>query len=403
MNIKRVLFLLLALVLSVVPVIFVNNAISYIPFISLLIGVGASYGYLVLLAKAFDYSEDSMLPSCERGSNIEFAVTFTNKSFLVFPRVESYFYVSDLFGNIDKLLHTSLVLAPREETEFNFGARFDHLGVYSAGVQKVVIYDLLGLFSRTLENSNRHEVTVLPRVYDLADVDLSDTSVTESNKASQPIVTDDMDYSGVREYAPGDPLKTIHWKLSSRNVNDQYYTRLFETLGNPGISIVVDTTSPEYDSESLMQVFDAMIESALSLNVYAQSRGIDSEVLYIDQNSEVDTLYSSSGKAAFKLISRVPRVVVGENDESVLLLKQTVNNIHGKGNVAFITAHVTEETITTLMEAKMRKRNPLLFVVVPRSLDGQEKSEFLAPLRRLDSSQIAHYTVSSSGESLEVN
>jgi len=394
----RIVGLAALLLVCALPVVFVNHAIAYVPLITAVAAVVVSYIYLRILERSLEFSEDSLLESCERGSEIEFKVTFKNNSPLVFVRLEPHFYISDLFGGIDTTMPATMTLMPREERDFSFDAAFEHLGTYSAGVRKIVIGDLLGLFSRTIENGNRHEVKVLPRIFDVSRMDLTNVSVQESRKAFQPIVTDDMDYAGVRAYVPGDPIKTIHWKLSSRDVSGDYYTRLFETFGNPGVSIIIDTTAPQYDAESLMQVFDGLMESALSLNEYARDCGIDSEMAYLDSYGESRKMRIVSITESDALIEDVPRVRVGNSDEGVELLRREGMSIHSQGNIAFCTAHVDDRIVSALLDIKLHDRNPLLFVVVPRALEGDARREFLRPLRRLDSAQIVYYVVSSAAE-----
>ena len=394
----RVAIVMGVLVACIVPIVFIDNAISYIPLLSAVFAIALSFVYLQVLKRSLRYSEDSLVDSCERNTEIEFIVRFKNTSPLVFVRLEPYFYISDLFGDIDTIIPATMTLMPYEERDFRFNALFEHLGTYSAGVSKIVISDLLGLFRHTIHNPSVHEVKVLPRLFDVTRMDLTNVSVQESRKAFQPIVTDDMDYAGVREYAPGDPLKTIHWKLSSRSTEGVYFTRLFETFGNPGVSIILDPSAPNYDHESLMQVFDGLIESALSLNDYARDCGVDSEIVYNDQYGEAHRVRINQIQEASVLVNDVPRIVVSEGRDSVDLLRREGLSIHSQGNIAFCTAHLNERIVSALLDIKMFDRNPLLFVMVPRALEGAERREFLKPLRRLDAAQVLYYVVSSAEE-----
>lgn len=396
--IGRVLVLLLLLAACLVPVLFVNNAISYIPLISAVLAVAASYAYLRVLMRSLSFSEASMLPSCERGSEIEFVVDFKNSSPLVFTRIEPFFYISDLFGDMDVSIPATMTLMPHEERDFRFQASFDHIGTYSAGVEKIVIGDLLGLFSHTIVNPHRHEVQVLPRLFDVRSMDLSNVSVQESRKAYQPIVTDDMDYAGVREYVPGDPIKTIHWKLSSRNTEGQYFTRLFETFGNPGISIILDTKAPGYDHEGLMQVFDGVVESALSINDFAYTQGIDAELVFNDKFGSAAKMRVRGVESADSVSAAVPRIEVAGAQEGTELLRREGFSIHAQGNIAYCTAHLDERIISTLLDIKLHKHNPLLFLVVPSALEGRQKEEFLRPLRRLSAGGVSYKVVCSADD-----
>lgn len=391
----RVLIVVLALAVCAVPIVFVNDVIGYIPLLALVLVILVSFLYLQVLKRSLSFSEESLLPSCERGTDIEFVLYFENRSPLVFTQLQPYIYISDLFGGVDTVTPTYMTLMPFEKRDFRFQARFDHIGTYAAGVQKIVIGDLLGLFSHTVVNERHHEVEVLPKIFDVSRVDLTTVSSEESSRAFQAQASDDMDYAGVREYEWGDPLKTIHWKLSASLSTGTYLTRLFETYNDPGISIIIDVESPQYDSESLMYVYDGVVESALSVNEYARSRGLDSVIMFRGEHDERNVRVLGF-EEFHDLTSELPKISVGPGDQAVELLRREGNRIHARDNIAFCTAHVSDAIVSTLIEAKNRKRNPLLLFVVPPSLDPEEVKELTRPLRRLDSAQIVYFVVSSS-------
>ena len=396
--VKKGLLVALVFVLCAFPIPFVNSAIGYLPLLTAVLLVIISYVYLRIVRRSFSFSEDSLLPSCERGSDIEFVVYFENASPLVLTRMEATFYISDLFGNIDASIPASMPLMPHEKRDFRFDACFEHIGSYSAGVQKIVITDLLGLFTYTIDNPNRHMVRVLPKIFEVENVELENVSVQETRTAAQPIVTDDMDYAGVREYAIGDPLKNIHWNLSARNPREEYLTRLFETFGNPGISIIMDTCSPQYSREALMQVFDGVVESALSVNDYARRCGMDSELIFLDELGDTIKTHVVNVQDSDDLIDAIPRIHVEGSYEGASLLRREGMSIYAQGNIAYCTAHLDDTVISTLIEIQNHRHNPLLYLVVPRELERAERKEFLLPLRRLDEAQIPAFVISSASE-----
>ena len=341
----KVIITFLALVVCAVPIPFVNDAIGYIPLLTLVLVLIASFVYLQLLVRALSFSEESLAPSCERGNETEFVINFTNSSPLIFVRLEPHIYISDLFGEISRSIVSSMVLGPHEKRDFHFSATFEHVGTYSAGLECVVISDLFGLFTHTIVNNTRHSVEVLPKLFDVARVDLTNVSVMETQKAFQPIVTDDMDYAGVREYQWGDPLKTIHWKLSARGTGTDYFTRLFETFSNPGLEIIFDTSSDSYDNETLMYLFDGLVESALSLNEYAIEQGVDPKILYIDKHGEAAVMAIKGVQDFEALIADVPRINVGDGTAALDRLRAEGSSLYGPDNIAFCTTHINEEVV----------------------------------------------------------
>lgn len=389
---------LLALATCMLPPVFISDPIGYVPLIAYVTTLALDFAYLRILSRAFSFSEDSMVPSCERESEVEFVVGFSNGSPLVFFRLEPRFFISDLFGEVVFEMPATMTLMPFEKRDFRFQARFDHVGSYTAGVSTIVIGDLLGLFSKRIENGEHHQVEVLPRLFDVSRAELANVSVQESNRAFQPLVTDDMDYAGVREYRWGDPLKTIHWKLSARADDSEYYTRLFETFSNPGLSIIIDPQSEEHDSETLMFMFDALVESALSINDYAHQQGVDSAIAFPGEDGEAVRLRVASLADFETLVNRLPRIGIGSGDAAFELLRREGNALHGQDNIAFVTAHVSDRLVSTLVELKMRKKNPMAFVVLPRGLTSEQRSRRLGPLQRLGLAGIVYYAVDSAAD-----
>ncbi len=405
--VARVCLVALALVACAVPAIFVNNIIGYLPLLVLVFSIAISFAYLQILARAFTFSEESMAPSCERGSVIDFVIHFKNASPLVFLRLEPYIYISDIFGNLDTITPITLTLMPHENKQFSFQASFDHIGTYSAGVRRVVIWDLLGLFCHTVENPARHTVEVMPRLYSAQTVPLTSNATSDSQRPRQALTVDDMDYAGVRAYVWGDPIKTIHWKLSSRNPNGEYLTRLFEAFTNPGVSIVIDTISPDAPTpEDLMFLFDGVVEVALSVNDYALGAGLDSVLVFLDKYGQESRMRLADWHDFAALTGVLPRITpVGaltnaqaRTSEVAELLRREGGNTHGQDNVVVCTTRVDEEILTLLVAMKMRKRNPVLMLCVAPGMLDQDLREFVRPLRRLDAAQIPHFVLRSAAD-----
>ncbi len=390
----RVVLVVLALLVCLLPPLFVNDIIGYLPLIALVLVIIISFVYLLILRRVFSFSEDSLVASCERGSEIDFVLNFKNSSPLVFCRFEVYIYVSDLFGDVDSVTKVPMTLMPFERKEFHFQAVFDHIGTYSAGVQRIVIYDLLGLFVHTITNKERHCIEVLPRLFEADEVPLSSEASSDSVKPHQTLSIDEMDYAGVRDYEWGDSVKTIHWKLSAREPDGDYLTRLFETYNNPGVAVILDTSAPRYDSESLMFVYDSIVESALSVNEFAKVQGIDSYLVFNNKYNEAEQMRISGLNDFPELTESLPRIEPGDGAEARELLSREINTIHGQDNIAFCTSHVNEEVISMLISLRMHKRNPIMFLIVPPAMSTEDVNEYMSPLRRLGDASVPYFVVS---------
>lgn len=396
-TIKKILFCILAVCITSVPAVFVNNIYGYLAGIAVIMGALFSFGYLQILKRTLVYEEMSDLSNCQRGTEVEFTVKVQNRFFLIYPRMELDFYISDLFGGDDSITKSVITLAPREVREFRFMVKFDHIGTYSTGLKKIRIHDLLGLFSYELKNPREYQVNVAPRIFDITELRISNTTLTESQKMMIPTVIDGTDYAGVREYVWGDPIKTIHWKLSART--ETYMTKQFESYGVAGISIILDFQSPEYEAEVMMSLFDSVVETALSVAEYAKENGMEYEILYINRKGERKKANTGKDIDYIELIRDMPKISSEpRNETGENLLREEAGSLYSQGNIAFCTADLKEETVNLLTEIRNQRKNPMLFAVIPEHMRDEEKEEYLKPLRILDRNNITYSILSSARE-----
>jgi uncharacterized protein (DUF58 family) len=378
-----------------------NTIYGYLPGLFFVFAIGVSYLYLTILRRSLSFEEMSDLSNCKRETEIAFTVKLKNRSPLVCPRLEPYFYISDLFGGDDSVTSSVITLAPREQRAFDFDVRFDHIGSYSAGLKRIVVHDLLGLFSHTIDNPKRYQVDVSPKIFDVDNLHISDTVLTESEKMIVPIASEGSDYIGVREYVMGDPIKMIHWKLSARQEN--YLTKQFENYGTVGVSVFIDFFSPVYPAEALMGVFDTVVETALSVGNYAEEQGMEFEIVYTDKDMQRRKFNKGHHDDFSLIISDMPRIQTAESPGApgsvgTDMLREEGRARYTHGNIVFCTASITDEACDILLELKHRRKNPMLFAVVPPELDEQERADLLRPLRALDYEEVPYYVLSSARE-----
>ncbi len=388
---------IVAFAVLVVPAIFVNNAIGYVPALTFLFALAVSGLYLRVSRRCLRVDEPTLQGSCIRGEEVSFSIRMHNRSPLPLNRKEPELYVSDLIGGEDQVTRDRLSLAPFETYDFNFAVRFDHIGSYSAGLKEVVVYDLVGLFSATLPNKSRHAIEVAPRVHEVGELRFDRELLKERSDSITPLSMDGSDYTGVRDYVLGDPMKSIHWKLSARG--DVYYTKIFETLGTPGVEALLDFHSPSYEPADMMSVFDAVVEGGLSVGAYARAQGMDFDLVYRDKRFHDVRLGAQSISSRMSFIGTLPRITSTDRDREMLdILRRESNSAYAQRNIVVCTSSINEELVNALAAAKRRQRNPMLIAVVPPSMDSAERKEFLAPLRRLDALKISYLPVCAADE-----
>lgn len=395
--VKKVIFLLILALLCFLPAKYVGGAYGYIPLVVLILTLVVSFFYAFFLRRQLAYLELSELSSCVRGTDMDFIVEVQNRSFMVFPRVEAYFYISDLFGEIDSLTKSSLTLAPKETREFRFTVKFAHIGTYTAGLQELRVYDLLNLFCFTIRNDHRCEVKVNPKVHPFLNMQISETAIYESLQSYIVSPAPGMDYAGVREYVWGDPIKNIHWKLSAHS--REYMTKILESYGTSDVTIVMDLATAEYDAETVMDMYDGVVETALSVCYFAKENGIEYDLRFMDKEGHRGRFIPRDFYNTQELMEQLPPIRVGDMEHDVSnLLKEDNNYIFGRNNIVFCTADMNDKAVEALLSLKKEGRNVIAFFLVPSNIYDSEREYVLAPLKRLENARIPYYTCSSADE-----
>lgn len=402
---KLKLFACLAIIAACLAVAFLVGdadynvtAIGWIPLFMVVTAIVVAFLYLQVLKAGLEVSAASEMHDCRRGDDIPFTVHFRNKTPLLFFRVEAYFYVSDLFGGVASEAMTTLSLAPFERYDLGFSTKFEHIGTYTAGLERLVICDFLRLFTAEIPGERTQMVHVTPRIQSIESLELSTDSQQEAQRPRKSVFADSLDYAYVRPYVPGDPLKTIHWKLSSRT--DGYMTRLFEENTNPGVAVILDFFAPEERTGYLMGMFDALVETAFSVGDYARAEGLDTEIHYTNRDGERVRRTSWVSTELDEIIADMPSITNDANREQdgLNLFSEQLRNQYGQNNLVICTGNLSSGIISAVIDAKVRRRNPILFAIVPSDLEGRELDDWCAPLAKLDAANIGYRVLARSDE-----
>ena len=386
---KTVLACLFVGVLLALPIPFVNTAIGYLPFISFVFILLLSWIYVHILKKCLVYDQLGVEGGCLRGERLSFKFVIENRSILPVVSTSTLFFVSDLFGDERESSSRTVSLPPRSSKMFEFAVMFDHIGTYSVGISEVDVTDPFGVFHVVTEFHKLQEVHVQPRLSMVPGIEISPEASKESSRAVTTVIDDGMDYCGVREYRWGDPIKAIHWKLSARVPEGDYFTRLYETSRNPGLAFLIDCDAPDrYSSEQLMDVYDGVVESALSIEAWASSCAYETELLFNDAAGRHRRFEGPLTGRYGQILARLPRISPGDGRALINRLREESSSIYSQDNLVVCTALVSDELVGELLRVKAGHHTPILVAVMPNDDDKDEQKRFNARISRLGSAKI---------------
>ncbi len=374
------------------------TAMGWVPLISVLLVLGAARGYLAFAAGRLKFFEVRELGECQRMQDVRFRVKLDNRSPLVLFYMEAHFFINDSYKNKSSKAMTTLALAPREQHEIGFTARFEHIGCYEAGLDRLVVSDFLGLFTRTLPNERHLEVCVTPRIHRLDGLRFSEEALLENFRQAQTVLADSLDYAFVREYAPGVPLKSVHWKLSTRGQG--FMTRLFEMPTNPSVGVVLDFYAPDEDPAVLMELFDTVVEAAFSVGEHARLNGLDVELHYRSVHGEHVVLRSWAPEDFRRIVREMPAMSnePARAADALDIMRGLVAAAAGCDNLVVCSANTSAQMSALVVQAKLTRRAPLMVAAVPALCIEREREDRVAPLRQLDDHAIRCAVISSAAE-----
>ena len=366
----------LVLALSLAPAALTNGPAGYLPGLTVLLSGLLSVGHLLLVKNRLRCRAKPERSVLIRGEEIPFSAEVENGSRLPVPGLSVEFFLSGSGGCDDHVYPLRLTLSPRERRTFSLTAAFPHIGVYEAGLRRLVVTDLFGIVRAVSETEDRCRLDIQPQLLHVDRLPVSDRQTAETERANVASPLSGMDYVGVRDYAYGDPIKTIQWKLSAHA--GSLMTKQMESYTNSGVVIVMDFCVPGYDQETRLQMADGVAETGAAAGHWAARSGMDYLLLLPGE----DGLPRRCTPPSFRdLRPWLPYMGLREPDgtgELARILQRECGGGHSQSNVLLCTADLTEDTLAALRTLKRSRKNPVLYLLLPETLDEARRKRLLA-------------------------
>lgn len=207
----------------------------------------------------------------EKYSPVEYEIRVINQSPIPCPFVEALISQpsTDAVKTLEERLFLSLI--PFGGYSVKRTVSFKFRGLYEIGVKELYVTDILHIFRIRADIDNYSNVTVAARRLPLHGA--SERAVSDlPSPVSRVIDTRDMsEVANIRDYRIGDPLRSIHWKLSAKS--EEMLVRDYSTNNDRHTYIFVDmsepTTPPELTKEaekkhSFVSIKDRDLKGALA-------------------------------------------------------------------------------------------------------------------------------------------
>lgn len=177
--------------------------------------------------------------------------------------------ITDAFGPFSPNTIGSERIGPGGTAEVELVRRAERRGRYLGGAATVVSAAPFGLVRSTRELDVASEMVVVPRWVDLTTFPILEPSWGTSEVVHErPRAGAGEEFLGVREFRPGDPLRSMHWRTTARA--GTLVVREFEQTISSPVALVLAGADHGTGPDSS---FETLVSAAASVGLYALSTG----------------------------------------------------------------------------------------------------------------------------------
>ena len=357
----------------VVAIVFtqaLRNSVSFIFIIvvSALPPIDLAYGFIV--RRAVSTSLYCGADTAEKNSPVPVTLTVKNRYILPVPFVEAELSLpgAAALSSVEAVI--AAPLSPLGEYVFSKNVTFLYKGEYTCGIKNIYVGSLLRFFRFKLDQHKCKSIIVLPQRIRIDDIPQRYVNETSAVSATPVKGADSAELTEIKEYVPGDPIRNIHWKLSTKA--QELMTKHFGSENGLCTCVIADTgrvfkLKPdkitdinEYCDDAICElcsfaVTESLIKGRKTSLVYSDTHG-GQKVLRktFEERAEFEeylAAYASAGLPS----PLPPRKLIEYSDE-------------GEDNdIIFVTARLTEETVSALSEAQSVSRAVTLLLLEPFS------------------------------------
>jgi hypothetical protein len=271
------IILLIAMISSLIFTSFVGGPLSYALLYTIFLLPVVSFFYMLYVYFRFKVYQSIEGSSVVKGEGINYKYNLTNEDFIYYKGFKISFLL-DYSKVIVENFQEEVSLHPGDQHERSGQLTCLYRGDYKVGIESIVIKDLLGLFSMTMDKPS----TISARVYPLIvqsptlsalDFDEDSKTVPFSSTLQKELLDNEMS-----KYTQGDEPKRVNWKVSAKQ--NELYVRNYTDNPKEKMLVFLDTLSIIEQIGDRIILEDALLETTLAILNYYTKKNIPSDILY---------------------------------------------------------------------------------------------------------------------------
>ncbi len=268
-------FLVFTIVLSLLRGGYVSTMLFYC---ALLLPV-ASFAHLLFTYSSFRATQAVSSRIAVKGEEIIYTYELHNGTMLLYCPIRIRFYGDTvLFKESILSKPANWILYPKQVKKVEVAVNCKYRGNYFIGIEQISIQDYFGLFALEFHDIEKIKIMVYPQIRDILHLKMENV-MSESTESIFSFDRFDASlFSDVRDYVPGDSLKSIHWKLSAKR--GKWITKSFEGSVNNKSKIMMNMDPMPFTREENIILEEYLIETAVALCRYLLENNTPLELIW---------------------------------------------------------------------------------------------------------------------------
>ena len=242
-------------------------------------------------------------------------------------------------------------------------------GYFAFGPATIRSGDFFGFFHKETTEEKLDYLLVYPRIVPLEDLGIPSKAPFGDLRVRRHLYEDPVRVVTTREYAPGDPLRHIHWKATARL--RQLQSRVFEPTTTVDLALFLDVRTVEAPIWGRVeQLLETAVIAAASIANHSIQKGYRVGLYVNEPYLYKEGLIKLPSSDHPDQLQRVLEALAQVQGWPALPLEQLLNrearNVHGAATLAVITAEPSEPLLAALHRFRRAGRRVVLVLVGER-------------------------------------
>jgi uncharacterized protein (DUF58 family) len=366
---SRILFLCMFFS-TLVFAYFNGGKIPYMLLYTMILLPVVSLAYTFVIYLRFKFGQELDKKFVTKGDKVNFIFNINNEDFFIYPYIRVIFHgAKTIFENQFQVKNFSL--QPFCGKNFSFELQCNYRGNYEIGIHSIEIEDFFGLFKFRYNIFEPKYVTVYPKIVYLDRFMLKTDFMSESHSMLNANNEDLSTVSDVRNYAYGDSLKRIHWKLTAKS--REVMVKKYQSTSETSTLMLLDLHKNPYSAGENIILEDKVIESIVSVMYYCLHNWIRVNLVFY--SGKLVSLEAKNHLMFNEIFEVMAKVKFNETISVKDLLQIYSNSLLTKTNILIFTSNLNYDLYNGIYRTSNSGFDVSVIYTSPEKLTGEAISD----------------------------